>query len=121
MEKAAKIEAEKEKHRQYIERVARNKIRNELERKKKVQELEKANSFVPFNLCEPVPDPEKDTTDADIELQLQEALISMQQYNQYDISESVLDPTLEADFISFEGLDNTKESAWNYWAFLIDH
>ena len=132
MEKAAKIEAEKEKHRQYIERVARNKIRNELrahgvlarrqerERKKKVQELEKANSFVPFDLHEPIPDPEKDTTNADIELQLQEALISTQQYNQYDISEAVLDPTLEADFISFEGLDNTKESAWNYEAIDAD-
>src|SRR5436190_17082476 len=86
-EKAAKTEANKEKCRQYIERVVKNKIRNELkargvlarrqerERKKKVQELEKANSFVPFELCEVIPDPEKDTTDVDIELQLRETLI----------------------------------------------
>src|SRR5438045_4194879 len=80
-EKVAKEEAEKEKHRQYIERVAKNKIKRELkahgvlawrqerERKKKVWELEKANLFVPYKLQEAIPDCESDTTDADIELQ----------------------------------------------------
>jgi hypothetical protein len=130
-EKAAKKEANKEKHKQYVERVARNKIKNELkargvlarrqekERKKKVQELEKANSFVPFELREAIPDPEKDTTDADIELQLRETLISTQQY-EYDDLEAVLDPALQADFISFEGLDNIDELAWNHKAIDAD-
>jgi len=106
VEKAAKTEADKEKRRQYIERVAKNRIRNELkargvlarrqerERKKKVQELETANSFVPFELREAIPDPEKDTTDADIELQLQETLISTQQCKQYDALIAALDLAL---------------------------
>ena len=75
--------------------------------------MEKANSFVPFDLHKAIPDPEKDTTDADIELQLREALISTQQYNQYNTSEVVLDPALEADFISFEGLDDIEELGWD--------
>ena len=124
-EKAAKTEANKEKRRQYIERVVKNKIRNELkargvlarrqerERKKKVQELEKANSFMPFELREVIPDPEKDTTDVDIELQLRETLISTQQCEQYDASTAALDPALQDDFISFEGLDNMDELAWD--------
>jgi hypothetical protein len=87
--------------------------RQERERKKKVQELEKANSFVPFELREVIPDPEKDTTNADIELQLREALISTQQCEQYDASTAALDPALQDDFISFEGLDGMDELAWD--------
>ena len=120
-EKAAKTKADK-KRRQYIERVAKNRIRNELkacgvlaqrqerERKKKVQELEIANSFVLFELREAIPDLEKDTTDTDIELQLQETLISTQQCKQYDALIAALDLALQDDFISFEGL-----MIWTKW------
>jgi hypothetical protein len=68
--------------------------RQEKERKKKVQELEKANSFILFELHKAIPDPEKDTTDADLELQLRETLISTEQYKQCDALEAVLDPAL---------------------------
>ena len=131
VEKAAKKEAIEKKCKIYIERVAKNKIKNELkahgviarrqekERKKKVQELEKAHCFVPLELLEAIPDPEKTTTNADIKLQLQETLISTQGYsmreylpdNPSDTPTTDPDSTLDADFISFEGLDNTNESS----------
>ena len=44
--------------------------RQERERKRKVHELQKAHQFVLMELYEAIPDPEKLTTDADIELQL---------------------------------------------------
>ena len=122
-EKAAKTKANKEKCKQYIKRVAKNKIKNKLkackvlaqrqerERKKKVQELETTNSFVLFELHKAIPNPEKDITDADIELQLQETLISTQQCKQYNALIAALDPALQDDFISFEGLNNIDKIA----------
>ena len=81
-EKKLKEEADNTRQRLFIKRVTQNKIKNELkargviarrqerERKRKVQELQKAHQFVPMELYEAIPDPEKLMTDADIELQL---------------------------------------------------
>jgi hypothetical protein len=41
-----------------------------------VEALKKAKEFVPFEMLNSIPDPEKTTMEADIELQLQEALVS---------------------------------------------
>ena len=48
----------------------------ERERKKQVELLQKAQEFVPLELLEPILDPELSVTEADIELQLREKLIS---------------------------------------------
>jgi len=42
-----------------------------------VLELQKAHQFVPIELYEAIPDPEKLTTDEEIEIQLRETLISI--------------------------------------------
>ena len=74
---------------------------------------------MPLELLEAILDPEKTTTNADIELQLRETLISTQGYsmreylpdNPSDTPTTDPDSTLDADFISFEGLDNINESS----------
>jgi hypothetical protein len=82
-------------------RITRNKIKNDLkargvvarrqerERKKAVEALEKAKGFIPVDMLEAIPDPEKTTTEADIEAQLQEALVS---------TIAAIDPSLDDSF-----------------------
>jgi hypothetical protein len=116
-------------------RISRNRIKNNLkacgviarrsekERKKAVEALEKAGKFVLLNMLEAIPNPEKTTTEADIELQLQEALVS---------TIAAIDPSLDdllcateameameaiedtlasqADYIPF----NASDIEWNY-------
>jgi hypothetical protein len=84
----AKRKAILNKKKATLVRITRNKIKNDLkargvvarrqerERKKAVEALEKAKEFIPIGMLEAIPDPEKTTTEADIELQLQEALVS---------------------------------------------
>jgi hypothetical protein len=72
----------------YLVRTTRNKIKNEhkacgiaarkleRERKKRVELLQKAKEFIPVELLKPIPDPELSVTEADIQLQLRERLIS---------------------------------------------
>ena len=78
-----------------------------------MRELEKANCFVLLELLKAIPDLEKTTTNEDIEMQLRKTLISTQGYQEYALDipseTTALDPELEADFISFEGLDNIDE------------
>ena len=68
-----------------------------------------------MELYEAIPDPEKLTTDADIELQLQEALISTHGYNTASFEPVAPNAQAvsewEADYIAFEGLD---DSGWNH-------
>jgi hypothetical protein len=63
--------------------------RSERERKKAVEALEKAGNFIPLDMLEAIPDPEKTTTEADIEVQLQEALVS---------TIAAIDPSLNDSF-----------------------
>jgi hypothetical protein len=56
------------------------------ERKKAVEALEKVKEFIPVEMLEAIPDPERTTTEADIEAQLQEAVFS---------TISVIDPNLD--------------------------
>jgi hypothetical protein len=130
-QKQAKEEADQLKRRLYLERTTRNKIKNELkargviarkqekERKKKVLELQKAHQFIPIELYEAIPDPEKLITDADIELQLQEALISAHGFTTTSFESTVETPAVEArnnewdaDFIAFEGMDD--DNNWTH-------
>ena len=50
-------------------------------------ELTRTTQFIPIELLKPIPDPEKLTTEEEIELQVQEALISIPGFNGYDIDE----------------------------------
>jgi DDE superfamily endonuclease len=119
-EKREKEEADSIKRKLFIERVARNKIKNELkargvlarrqekERKKRILELQKANQFIPIDMYEAIPDPEKLTTDGDIETQLREILVSTYGAS-FENTTTVLSNAQhewEADYISFEGLDS---------------
>ena len=63
------------------------------ERKKAVEALEKASEFIPFEMLKAIPDPEKTTTEADIEVQLQEALVS---------TIAAIDPNLDDLFCATE-------------------
>jgi hypothetical protein len=88
-------------------RITRNRIKNDLkargvvarrqerERKKAVEALEKAGEFVPFEMFKAIPNPEKMTIEADIEVQLQEALVS---------TIAVIDPSLDDLFCATEDL-----------------
>jgi len=98
--------------------------RNKRERKKAVEALEKTSEFVPIEMLKAIPDPEQTTTEADIELQLQEALIStiaaidpsldtadaevVDQAVRVDLAVQVDDIASNADFV---GLDSME---WNY-------
>jgi len=108
-------------------RITRNKIKNNLkareviawrserERKKAVEALEKAGQFIPLNMLEAITDPEKTTTEADIEVQLQEALVS---------TIAAIDPSLDDLFCATEDpvalqadyipLDAGDIMDWNY-------
>jgi hypothetical protein len=127
-QKQAKEEADQLRRKHYLERITRNKIKNELkargvvarkqekERKKKILELQKAQQFIPIELYEAIPDPEKLTTNEDIELQLQEALISAHGFTTTSF-ESIETQAIEAgnsewdaDYIAFEGMDDD----WNH-------
>jgi hypothetical protein len=80
--------------------------RQERERKKAVEVLQKAKEFIPVEMLEAIPDPEKATTEADIELQLQEALISTiatidpSLDASYQAMEADINPALQADYIA---------------------
>jgi hypothetical protein len=52
-----------------------------------------ASEFVPFEMLKAIPDPEKMTTEADIEVQLQEALVS---------TIAAIDPSLDDSFCATE-------------------
>src|SRR5277367_1245210 len=79
-ENDAKRKAILEKKKATLVRITRNKIKNDLkargviawrserERKKAVEALEKAGNFIPLDMLEAIPDPEKTTTEADIKL-----------------------------------------------------
>jgi hypothetical protein len=54
-----------------------------------VEALEKAKEFIPIGMLEAIPDPERITTEADIEAQLQEALVS---------TIAAIDPSLDDSF-----------------------
>jgi hypothetical protein len=73
--------------------------RSERERKRAVEALEKAGEFVPLDMLEAIPNPEKTTTDADIELQLQEALVS---------TIAAIDLSLDDSFCATEAEVETK-------------
>ena len=83
----AKKEANEKKRKEAIDkkratlvRITRNKIKNNLkargviarrrkrERKKAVEELQRAREFILIDMLKAIPDPEKTTTDADIDL-----------------------------------------------------
>jgi hypothetical protein len=135
----AKRQAIMDKRNATLVRVTRNKIKNELktcgiaarklerERKKQVELLQKAKEFVPLKLLKPILDPELSVTEADIELQLRERLISnpaalgleidsilgRTQTTSSPSSGGVLginrvgdDFTVQSDYISFSGLGN---------------
>jgi hypothetical protein len=91
--------------------ITRNRIKNNLkarrvvarqqerERKKAVEALEKAKEFIPIRMLEAIPDPERTTTEADIEAQLQEALVS---------TIAVIDPSLDDSFCTTVAIVATK-------------
>jgi hypothetical protein len=60
-----------------------------------VEALQKAQEYIPIEMLEAIPDPEQTTTDADIELQLQEALVST-------IATDMIDPSLDSYKIDSE-------------------
>jgi hypothetical protein len=97
--------------------------------------LQKAKEFVPLELLKPIPDPELSVTEADIELQLRERLISnpatlgleidsilgRTQTTSSPSSRGVLgingvgdDFTVQSDYISFSGLGNEDSMEWDY-------
>jgi hypothetical protein len=109
-EKEAEEEAKKERKRQFIIRVTRNKIKNdyrargivarrqERNRLQQVKEFSRGgvgNSFIPPELLVPIPDPEKALTNQDLELQLREALITMPEFSGVVIPETdiAIEPT----------------------------
>jgi len=134
----AKRQAVLDKRRATLIRVTRNKIKNdwktrgiaarkqERERKKTVKALQKAKQFVPIEMLQAIPDPELSITEADIDLQLREALISTTAEIDPELDAALLkmettgsdlDTGVEvdqfvsqADYISFSGLDMD----WNY-------
>jgi hypothetical protein len=144
-----KRQAVEDKRNATLVRVTRNKIKNEYkacgvaackqerERKKQVELLQKAKEFVPLELLKPIPDLELSITKADIELQLRGRLISnpaalgleidsilghMQTAGSAtnggvgDINSRVRDDpfTMQEDYISFSGLDNGDYLEWDY-------
>jgi hypothetical protein len=110
---AAKRKAILEKKKATLIRITRNKIKNDLkargvlarrserERKKAVEALEKAGNFIPPDMLEAIPDPERTTTEADIEVQLQEALVS---------TIAAIDPSLDDLFCATEAMEATEDT-----------
>jgi hypothetical protein len=88
-------------------RITRNKIKNNLkacgiiarrskrERKKAVEALRRAKEFILMDMLEAIPNPEK-TTNADIDLQLREALIST------NTDTDIIDPGLIDSIMNLE-------------------
>ena len=113
-----------------IVQITRNKIKNkhkacsvaarklERERKKRVELLQKAKEFIPLELLKPILDLELSITEADIDLQLRERLISNLATIGLDV-DSILrgakilgsnnkgedDFMMQSDYVSFLGLD----------------
>ena len=75
--------------------------RSERERKKAVEALEKAGNFIPPDMLEAIPNPERTTTEADIEVQLQEALVS---------TIAAIDPSLDDLFCATEAMEATEDT-----------
>ena len=75
--------------------------RSERERKKAVEALEKAGNFIPFNMLEAILNPKKTTTEADIEVQLQEALVS---------TIAAIGPGLDDSFCATEAMEATEDT-----------
>ena len=127
----AKKEANEKKQKEALDKkratlvqITRNKIKNNLkacgviarrrerERKKAIEALQRAREFIPMDILEAIPDPEK-TTDADIDLQLREALISTNT-DMIDpgLMDSIINPevqegdyddiALQVDFVGFD-------------------
>jgi hypothetical protein len=123
-------------------RTTRNKIKNELkacrvavrklerERKRQVEALQKAKEFVPFHLLEAIPDPELSTTEADIDLQLRERLISTSAEIDLDLDSTLQETktmgsnvngeagdclfTSQADYMPLLGSGNRDIMDWDY-------
>jgi len=81
--------------------------------------LQKAKEFIPLELLEPIPDPELSITEADIDLELRERLISNPAAIGLDVdsiprgaqilgsnNEGEDEFVMQADYISFSGLGN---------------
>jgi hypothetical protein len=95
------------------------------ERKKAVEALEKAGEFIPLDMLKAIPNPEKTITEADIEAQLQEALISTIAAINPSL-DTAMDTTMDdtgvqvdyiasqADFIPIMGLDSKDIMDYNY-------
>jgi hypothetical protein len=86
--------------------------------------LEKAGEFIPLDMLKAIPDPKKTTIEADIEVQLQEALISTIAAidPSLDTTMDVVDDVVvqvdyiasQADFVPIMGLDSRDIMDWNY-------
>jgi hypothetical protein len=98
--------------------------RKERERKNAVEALQKANQFVPIEMLQVIPNPELSVTEADVDLQLQEALISTVAAT----ATVPIDPELKATLQSMEAARNpivkcpivAQEDypfAWEFWEF----
>jgi hypothetical protein len=123
---AAKRKAILDKKKATLVQITRNKIKNNLkacgviarrqekERKKAVEALQRSKEFVPLEMLEAIPNPEKTTTEADIEAQLQEALVSTIAAIDLSLDDSYCAvqfmEELEADYI----LLDTGDVEWNY-------
>jgi hypothetical protein len=130
---AAKRKAILKKKKATLVRITRNKIKNglkargviawrsERERKKALEALEKAGNFIPLDMLEAIPDPKKTTIEAEIEVQLQEALISTiaaidpsldDSFCATVVTAAMEDPlVLQADYIPLDASDIME---WNY-------
>jgi hypothetical protein len=138
----AKRQAILNKRRATLIRITRNKIKNELktrgvaarklerERKRQVEALQKAKEFVLFHLLEAIPDPELSTTEADIDLQLRERLISTSAKIDLDLDSTLQEIktmgsnvneeagdclfTSQADYMPLLGSGNGDIMDWDY-------
>lgn len=135
---SAKRQAIQDKRRATLIRVTRNKIKNdwksqgiaarkqERERKKTVEALQKAKQHVPIEMLQVILDPELSNTEADINLQLREALISTTAVIDPDLDAALLkmetaeDDQFEAqtDYVSLLGVDGDTMD-WNYLALIL--
>jgi hypothetical protein len=86
-----------------------------------VEALQRSKEFVPLKMLEAIPDPEKMTTEAEIEVLLQEALVSTiaaidpsldDLFCATEAAEAIEDPlALQADYIPLDASDMME---WNY-------
>jgi hypothetical protein len=144
-EKEVQRKALEENKRQFLMRTTRNKIKRELkvqgvtarrqekERIRRVQDLQRRKEMIPAGLMEPIPDPEKLTTTEEIELLVQESLVILPEFSgvSFDYTEfsnigiqsqeqeiekkalGAIDPRLEfitqEDFIQFPDSEDEDE------------